>query len=82
MQTRFWSVFMIIEAVDLSICISIRGITEEEKSDLRSLGLLGMRERAHLIGADNCITGAEGRGTEVTVRVPILPSENNAIPNR
>jgi PAS domain S-box-containing protein len=48
-----------------------RGITEYEKSSLQSLGLLGMRERAHLIGADIRFTGIGGSGTEVMVRVPI-----------
>jgi PAS domain S-box-containing protein len=47
-----------------------RGITEDEKSGSQSLGLLGMRERAHLIGGEVEIDGAEGEGTVVTVRVP------------
>jgi len=48
------------------------GITEKEESDAHSLGLLGMRERAHLIGAKIDITGMEGKGTLVVLRVPIL----------
>jgi two-component system sensor histidine kinase UhpB len=48
-----------------------RGITEEEKSGHRTLGLLGMRERAHLIGGKIDITGTDGKGTVVTVRVSI-----------
>jgi signal transduction histidine kinase len=48
-----------------------KGITNGEKSESQSLGLLGMRERAHLIGGEITITGAEGRGTVVTLRVPI-----------
>jgi signal transduction histidine kinase len=48
-----------------------KGITESQKSDSRSLGLLGMRERAHLVGGEIEITGTEGRDTVVTVRVPI-----------
>jgi PAS domain S-box-containing protein len=47
-----------------------RGITEDDKSRLQSLGLLGMQERAHLIGAEIDITGLEGQGTVVTLRVP------------
>lgn len=47
-----------------------RGITEDEKSRLQSLGLLGMRERAHLIGAEIDIIGVDAQGTVVTVRVP------------
>jgi PAS domain S-box-containing protein len=48
-----------------------RGITEAEKSGQLSIGLLGMRERAHLIGGEIDITGVEGEGTTVTVRVAV-----------
>jgi PAS domain S-box-containing protein len=48
-----------------------KGITESEKSGVHSLGLLGMRERAHLIGAQIDITGIEGKGTLVAMRIPI-----------
>lgn len=48
-----------------------RGITDEEKSGQRTLGLLGMRERAHLIGGKIDINGLAGKGTVVTVRIPI-----------
>jgi signal transduction histidine kinase len=48
-----------------------KGITDAEKSEQQSLGLLEMRERAHLIGAEVSITRAEGQGTVVTLRVPI-----------
>jgi len=49
-----------------------RGISEEEKSGEKSLGLLGMRERAHLIGGEVSITSLENQGTTVTVRLPVL----------
>jgi PAS domain S-box-containing protein len=48
-----------------------RGITEEEKSGPLSIGLLGMRERAHLIGGGVDVVGVAGEGTTVTVRLPI-----------
>ena len=48
-----------------------RGITDDEKSGQRTLGLLGMRERATLIGGKIDITGFEGQGTIVTLRIPI-----------
>jgi len=52
-----------------------RGITEAEaRSDL-SLGILGMRERAHATGGTLEITGVPGRGTTVTVRVPARTPE-------
>ena len=47
-----------------------RGITESQMRNSRSLGLLGMRERALLVGGEVSITGKEGGGTTVLVRVP------------
>jgi PAS domain S-box-containing protein len=55
----------------LTISDNGRGITEADKSRSQSLGLLGMRERAHLIGGKIDINGAEDKGTVVTVQVPI-----------
>jgi signal transduction histidine kinase len=52
-----------------------RGITEEERTGSRSLGLIGMRERAQLIGGTIDITGLAGKGTVLTVRVPIPSQE-------
>jgi PAS domain S-box-containing protein len=54
----------------LSVSDNGKGITEDDKSRLQSLGLLGMCERAHLIGAEIDIIGVEAQGTVVTVRVP------------
>ncbi len=48
-----------------------RGITEAQKSAHESLGLLGMRERAELIGGTVEITGVQGSGTIVTARVRV-----------
>ena len=47
-----------------------RGITESQMRNSRSLGLLGMRERALLVGGEVSISGKEGGGTTVLVRVP------------
>ena len=48
-----------------------RGISDEERSAVRSLGILGMGERAALVGATFDITGVPGQGTTITVRVPL-----------
>jgi PAS domain S-box-containing protein len=55
----------------LTVSDNGRGITEYEKSGRLSLGILGMRERAHLIGGEFEIKGIEASGTVVTVSVPI-----------
>lgn len=47
-----------------------RGITESQRMNSRSLGLLGMKERALLFGGEVRVTGKEGAGTTVVVRVP------------
>jgi PAS domain S-box-containing protein len=56
----------------LTISDNGKGITEDEKSSRLSLGILGMRERAHLIGGKLEISGINGRGTVLTVRIPNL----------
>jgi signal transduction histidine kinase len=64
-----------------------RGITEAEITGLPSLGLLGMRERVHLIGGDirfegyangSHVTGSHAtirQGTTVTIRIPLPHGE-------
>jgi signal transduction histidine kinase len=47
------------------------GITRSQRINSRSLGLLGMKERALLVGGEVHITGKEGHGTTVLVRVPL-----------
>lgn len=52
-----------------------KGITESEISNPKSLGLLGMRERAFLLGGEVKIIGAAGKGTAVTVYIPLKRME-------
>jgi PAS domain S-box-containing protein len=48
-----------------------RGVTEAELADPKSLGLVGMRERALLLGGEATIQGAVGKGTTVKVKIPL-----------
>jgi len=48
-----------------------RGMTGRELSGTRSLGLLGMRERATMLDGEVNIIGRQGKGTTVGVRFPI-----------
>ena len=50
-----------------------RGITKAELSSVESIGLLGMTERARMLGGRVTIAGLSGRGTTVTVTVPVTP---------
>lgn len=53
----------------LTVSDNGRGIREQEKTGRSSLGLLGMKERVHLVGGEIDITGVAGCGTTVTVTV-------------
>ena len=57
--------------VELKVRDNGRGITEREIDNAQSLGLLGMKERALLVGGEVNIDGRKGEGTVVVVRVPI-----------
>jgi len=49
-----------------------RGISDAEQTSPGSMGLLGMRERAALLGGDFKITNPpRARGTQVTVSIPV-----------
>ena len=47
-----------------------RGISADQIEHATSLGVLGMRERASLLGGEVTLRGAPGAGTTVTVRIP------------
>lgn len=50
------------------------GITEKQKSNPKSFGLIGMRERSRYLGGNITIIGKKGRGTKVTVSIPNINS--------
>ncbi len=54
-----------------------RGISEAQMASSRSIGLLGMRERAALLGGEFHIRGVAGKGTTVTVRIPLRRAAPN-----
>ncbi|HEX6638443.1 MAG TPA: ATP-binding protein, partial [Steroidobacteraceae bacterium] len=55
-----------LEVVDNGV-----GIQENELTGRKSLGLLGMQERALLFGGDVRISGSPGHGTRVSVQIPL-----------
>jgi PAS domain S-box-containing protein len=58
-----------------------RGFDPEDPSLSKSLGLLGMRERAAILGGQVNVSSAPGKGTTVTAWIPLLsPEESGAIP--
>jgi signal transduction histidine kinase len=63
----------------LTVADNGRGITLAEKLSRESLGLLGMRERAHLIGGRVDIVGRKGTGTTLHVRIPLGGREQGGL---
>ncbi|MFZ4858408.1 MAG: PAS domain-containing protein [Desulfuromonadaceae bacterium] len=52
-----------------------RGIETTKRSAERSFGIIGMRERAHSLGATFKITGKKGKGTSVKLAIPCKGQE-------
>ena len=67
------TVVLTVEADELLLAITDngRGITEAEIASAKSIGLIGMRERASLLAGEVAFTGTPGQGTTVTVRLPL-----------
>lgn len=51
-----------------------RGLNAQDIGSARSLGLIGMRERAALVGGSVRFEGVPGRGTIVNLRIPFEPT--------
>ena len=66
---------MAIEQAPTEVTVSIRddgrGFSSQEPRKAGSFGLVGVRERAYLIGGDAKITTAPGKGTSIELRLPI-----------
>jgi signal transduction histidine kinase len=59
-------------ALVLTVADNGRGITDLGLTNRTSLGLLGMRERARLLGGTVSIEGRPGGGTTVSVQIPLM----------
>jgi PAS domain S-box-containing protein len=70
------------EWVTLCVQDNGRGISMAELASPMSLGLLGMKERAALLGGKITITLDEDQGTVITARIPNHAIPNHAIPPR
>lgn len=57
--------YLLLEITDNGI-----GISEAQINDFRSLGLLGMRERAMTFGGELTIRGVTGKGTNLKLKIP------------
>jgi signal transduction histidine kinase len=59
--------------VGLTVVDNGRGITPAEIAGARSLGLLSMRERVSALGGRFTVSGVPGRGTALSVTIPLTP---------
>jgi signal transduction histidine kinase len=66
------------EALRLEVCDNGVGIPNSDLNGRKSLGLLGMRERALLFGGEVSISGTPGQGTRVSVSIPIRSRDGAA----
>jgi len=64
-----------VERRDSQVTVRVRddgvGFSPEDSRKPNSFGLLGLRERAALLGGEATVTSAPGRGTHVEVRFPV-----------
>ncbi len=65
------------ESVFLKVRDNGRGITEEQRVHSKSLGLIGMRERVRACGGEVRIEGIHGKGTTLTIRLPLNHPKQN-----
>ena len=73
-------VHAVVQAEDGHVVLLVedngRGIRPEALFDKKSLGLLGMRERAAVLGGEVVIAPLQPKGTRVTLRLPRAASES------
>ena len=73
-----------LEAVNGKLMLEVqdngKGVTARDLSGAKSLGLLGMRERAIMLDGEVNIIGRRGKGTTVGVRIPLTrPGEIGSV---
>jgi signal transduction histidine kinase len=66
------------EALTLEVVDNGVGIEQSEVGGRKSLGLLGMQERALLFGGEVRVTGRAGEGTRVAVSIPLAEGKAGA----
>lgn len=64
--------------VQLVIRDNGQGVTREQVNSPHSIGLVGMRERAGILGGRAKIFGSSRKGTVVVVRIPFVSREDNS----
>jgi len=57
--------------IELKVRDNGKGITEEQVSNPKSFGLIGIKERAYYLGGKVVIKGLQDKGTTLTIRIPL-----------
>jgi signal transduction histidine kinase len=65
------SLAKVTRAVRVQIVDNGRGMTRDESARPSSIGLLGMRERAELVGGRLAIVASPGKGTTIRLTMPV-----------
>jgi len=63
--------------LELNVRDNGKGITDKELANPKSFGLIGIRERVKIFSGINIIKGVPGKGTTVTVKMPIRDIREN-----
>ncbi len=75
-HSRASHVMISIESASEQLLLRIkddgRGIKESELQDGKSFGLIGMRERIHILKGKLSITGEPNKGTTVSAEIPLI----------
>jgi signal transduction histidine kinase len=75
---------IVMEYLEGSFVVTVtdngKGITQDQKTRSSSSGLWGMRERVLMVGGSIDVAGEKGKGTRVTVNIPVssLLSQNGS----
>jgi len=60
-------------ALVLEVTDNGKGMSKEQITGPEAIGILGMRERAHVFGGDIKISSIPAKGTTISVRIPLSP---------
>ncbi len=63
--------------IELKVRDNGKGITEEQISNPKSFGLIGIRERVKIFGGNNMMKGIADKGTVMTVKIPLQDVREN-----
>ena len=64
------------DKIVLTIKDNGKGIEKKQIGDPKAFGIIGMRERARFLGGEVRVNSAPGKGTSITVSIPLTKQEN------